>query len=627
MSVSIATGVSSLDVLSSTGAAAVVGAASETVRSISPSRHTLASADGSFGTLGTRIMSWAGSGTASDGTRAIKSSYSRTSGTAVLSSSPDKSAPNVIRIGGNGAGTAVTWTEALTTGFVDNTARNIGIWVRALPRSDSGRYTMARVTLNRDAAGAIDFSNPFGDWIFRVRADGLWRLYSLTCTATAGYFKSSSSPAVFIPGTGATLAWARVYAPSTVECYELPVLPNGDVIEYGPIYLNPRGGKAAAIVRFDDNKSSIYTPLSTSGTGSFSSLFPSGFAGRSGVSISAAAGDAMSMIDLVEAFGFKSTHYILCRHVGQQPGFATLDQLRSLVTRGHQVAFQSYYNPVGTAVHGARLLGPFGYSSICSAGSITGISTTTLTQSGHVIPNTTVRNAATGAQGFPVVWDSAGLPSTITAGTTYWLRYLSSTTFSVHPSELDARDNTGAINFTGATASSLVYRYVGATNDYTGILADYNAGKSWFSENGFGDGYRYYALNQSAHDRYVFTALDVFGEMYPAFGGNAPDDLMSLTNAAYVGTNYTLDARVSAEHLLCEANIGTDNLVSEAAVREFVRLQVQEGAIIQNIGHDHRADTMAWYLDELKYWSDAGMVYVGTHKEVVQEVQKARVSG
>jgi len=584
------------------------------------SAPTLYSPQGDRGSIGALIQNWSAAGTASNASLAKKISYNRTDATLVGSSSPDKSVQNIIRLEGAGA-TAVHWQSALSTSFLDTSARNVGVYLRCSKRTDGQAYSMARVLLLRDSAGAPDFTSPFGDWIFRCKADGKWRFYALTCTAANGYYKSSSSTAVFIPGTGATYAHARVQAPTAAECYELSPLPAGCFIDFGGIYLNPRGGKAAAVVRFDDCKSSVYLPNSVAGTGAFSTSFPSGFTGISGVSISAAAGDAMSKIDMVEAFGFKSTHYILCRHVGQQAGFATVEQLRSLVSRGHLVAFQSYLNPVGKGVDGVRLLDPYG-KAIGLAGSITGVTGAVLTQSGHRAGVGTTRNDATGAQGFPVVFGAGGLPSGFDLSKTYWLRYLSDTTISAHLTEFDARNNVGAIDFTGATAASLNYTYAGSTSDHTGILSDYQQGKQWFIDNNFGDGYRYYALNQSAHDRYFVAAFDAFGEFVPALGGNTSNDVFGLTNAEYCNSQYTLDARIPPHQMMAEANITTDDLTTEAAVRAFVRAGVQEGAVIQNIGHDQNPAMFCWYLDELKYWSDAGLLFVGTHKEVAQRLCK-----
>ena len=89
-------------------------------------------------------------------------------------------------------------------------------------------------------------------------------------------------------------------------------------------------------------------------------------------------------------------------------------------------------------------------------------------------------------------------------------------------------------------------------------------------------------------------------------------------HAEHVNSRYILDARVPSHQLLVENNVGTDDLTTEAAVRKFVRSCVQEGAICQNIGHDQHAAMFTWYLDELKYWSDAGLMYVGTHEQIVK---------
>lgn len=567
------------------------------------------------GTRGTRIMSWAGSGTSSDAARAIKASYNRTTFTDVLSTSPDRDAPTVIRISGSSAGTQIYYQETLTSSFVDTAARNIGVWVRALPRSDGESYANVLVWLTADSGGSMDFGGQYASYKFPVRTDGAWRLYVLPVVSNGGYGSNST----FIPGTGRTIAWARVGIPNTGAAGEFPVLPDGDFVEFGPLYLNPRGGTAAAIVRFDDGKASVHDAMGAA----WSTPFSGGFTGRSGVVISSSDGALMSMVDLVEEFGFRSSHFILCRMVGATVGYASLAQLQSLQARGHFVGFQSYYNPLGSTTLGARMLGPYGYNSAGAAGSITSVAGTVATQAGHLVDTFTTATAEAGPQGFPVVFDATGLPVTITAGVTYWLRRQSSTTWSAHPTEQDSWDNANAIDLTGATATSMVYRYFGSTNDYTGILADYTAGKAWFLANGFGYNYRVYALNQSSYDRYVRQAIEEFGEFRPAFGGNVPENLYSLTleNASYVNPNTALDARAHSDWLICESNVGVDTLTTEAAVREYVRGMVQEGALFQNIGHACNVQMLTWYLDELKFWSDAGMCYVDTADRVLDAVR------
>lgn len=585
--------------------------------------------NGSAGSLGTLLHKWDATTTTTSGTVA-RYAYNRSDASGVLSQSPIADSPNAVRLTGNGGGSQVYYGELLPANLDATTVRTIGIFLRAGRRADGGAATEIKVNIAQDNGSltAPNFGIAYADVRIALPADGRWRFCAIPASAASGQLGGDIT--VFIPGTSNLMRWVRIVLPVTADASPRSPASSSDWVEAGPLYLNPKGAKAAAIVRFDDNAAGFLTPMAN-----WATAFPSGFnaaaGARSDISISAVDGAAMNVCDLVAAFGFQATHFILTGKVGGT-GYATLSDLRTYQdTYGHLIGFQTGpANPVGSKSQGARLLGPIGYS-ICPAGSITGVAGTVATESGHSVPSTSAQTSFT--QGYPVQFAAGGLPATLTADVIYWLRYRNATTYSVHPTEANAGADTNAIDLTGATAASMSYRYAGSANDSSAILAEFAAGRAYMQAHGL-NGHRYYAPNQHALDVYVEEALLDHG-FDGVFGGGSADDTYIPTLAAYTLPRNTftsgnaLALHPNPSYVTTLSVISTDAGATEASIRNAVRAHVQERAVFHNCMHSPTGTTairaLCWYLDELKYWSDQGLLYVDTADRVAAAVTAARI--
>ncbi len=586
--------------------------------------------NGSPGTYGTVICRWdQATSFTSDAVRAYKSIDDRTTPASLLAGCPDPANRNSATIVGNGS-TFVYYQEIMSANVDATTVRTVGVWVRGRVRADGGPVHEVRVVLAADNGSltAPNLSVRYAQASFSVPADGKWHFHVIPATAGAGWLTTYAD--AFIPGTGTVYRWVRVAMETGTAASPHGDPTAGSTADFGAIYINPRGTKSAAIVRFDDCKNGFLDQM-----GSYwSTAFPSGFTtGRSGVSISSVAGQAMSPMQLIAAFGLVANHFILTRHVGL-PGFASWAELKTYEsTYGHKVCFQSHANPTSNHGHGVTLLGPLGYN-IGPAGSISAISGSLLTWSSHPATAGTT-NVSFGPQGFPVQFVAgSGRPAAVASGQCVWLRHVDANTISVHPTEQDAGSNLNAIDFTGATAASLQIRYWGSTNDGSAILQDYITGRNLLQANGL-SGYRYYAPNQSAWDLYVEQAVRTVG-FDGVWGGGAAVDWFQPSFAMWSSVKQSTTAahawrvRVDPSLVTTMAAVGTDGLsTNESAIRNAVRAFVKEGAVFQNIMHvitdPNQIQTLVWYMDELKYWSDAGMVYVDTVDKVSAAVVANRI--
>jgi hypothetical protein len=485
--------------------------------------------------------------------------------------SPDRRFPATLRLTGSGdsltyCNIPFTVNGSLFT-ITDRKATNIGMFIRGMPRADGEPFGSIRILVGQKdpVNNRINYATAYYEWRFTIPADGVERFYTLMPSASQ---ITNGTAGVENFNYGHELGAIALRLAPNNECNKATRNPannrawgSTDQVFFSPLYYDAVGKKALAVIRFDDNINNGYTgtykgvvnpkfatdyiPQLTSaaypdannrtfannacGTGI-------AYQGRSTVKI---LNDSdMSWAELIKHYGFRANTYILCRHVGT-PEFLTVDQLKKLRDDyGWLVGFQSYYNPVSYYQQGVKLLGPNGYNIIgtkytSQASSVVPAVQAIETYGGF--PTMRIINvgmAMAGRQGYPVIFIAgADLPATLTAGQVYWLkeRYFNQPTsydlvqnVSVHLTESDAFTGSNSIDLVtgyGGTASNIVFRYGHAssgsgasTSDYTGILLEFQKGKEWFLANGFGDGYKHWAPNQSGVDIFVEQAIEAFGE-------------------------------------------------------------------------------------------------------------------
>lgn len=692
---------------------------------------------------------------------------------APVAKSVDHVDSNIARLTAPGTDTVNGYTTCFTVGGVlttvlDTDIANIGFFATAMPRLDTEPYgsLFVRVGSKASASNGVETGTAgtaYYDTRLAIKADGKQRFYVLSINNLG----ATNAPA---DGKGnfdhaQDIGAIRFSQPPTADSCKPTRNPAnniywsaGDTVYIGNVYINCRG-MAKAIIRYDDNirgtyigtyknivnpsKLVDYIPNLTSSSypDANSRCFANdsygtgyAFKGKSGLAI--LNGEDISIAEIIKRAGFAATAFILCRLVGA-PNFLTVAQLRTLQnTYGWLVAFQTYWNPLGSYQQGLKLLGPQGYNIVgtkytsnasSAIPAVQAIETANSKPTMRLI-NIGAASATAGSgtavmttQGFPVVFAASDdLPAALTPGVVYWLKEQTSSlpnahdtlaNVSVHNNEIDAGNSSNAIDIvTGysGTASNITFRYRYSKNDYTGPLDDFIKGKEWFIENGFGKGYKTYAPNQGAIDEHVEMAIETFGEIKHIwnFGNNSsfveipyatpamqsnqisitygapnrtfqtmdelmlttyiPTDNYNLTNAvtgvastdvltltnppanlqiidgescyftsitggagltAAIGTVYFLRDVSGATFKLAATKGGTainfttdisagTLQLSDTAIRQFVRNAVYSGGVFSNISHDTSGilstRQMVWYLDELLYWVQQGMLVVDT---------------
>lgn len=520
--------------------------------------------------------------------------------------SPDFDAPaTVIKLPYAASNAAIyDYVPAAPLSLVD--ARTLGVWLRAPARVDGAPYSGLKILFCESSANFTTF----GQCVITLRADGKWRFYVF-------------NPADTSVGAG---SWTVATQVARIRFREIdsgsstnrPRMSSGDAIYIGAIRTNPKQ-RAIAMVRFDDNYLAQITAAAIGGA----------FVGNSGVTI---ADGSYSFRELVSAFGFAATSYILTDLVGAS-GFMSVSDLRTLQdTYGWDIAFQTKANPCSYANAGLRMLGPLGYAlvplnTVTNVNTTTGVLTTSMTD--HLIGG-----SATG-QPFPLEFFGSNLPGGVTAGVKYYAYRINATTFTIHTSAAGSWDGATdkLIPTTAGTYANFGARYWGSANDSSAILADFQDGTDWMQAQGF-NAYRHFALNQGAWDTYTEEAFIDFGGFDTAWtislGNAASMPVFDSAENLAVGTlanGYMNRGCLYASWMnICSA-YGTDSTQSESTTRAYVRTLVRNGWVGGNF---HHVQTMSanknllWFLDECKVWSDKGMLDVLTVSQAWERIAAAR---
>jgi hypothetical protein len=447
-------------------------------------------------------------------------------------------------------------------------------------------YVSIRVRLCSDSSGA--------NWVgmtLLVPADGgeHW-IYGTQWTAGQG---------TFVVGTS-TITHVMVEDRNDVANLGWLGLQPGETLYVGQIFLNPKG-RAKALVRVDDGPGSL---VST----------PSTFL-ADGVT------QAWTHFSLCQRFGFRGNVALSTSRIGSVSPvstWASWNDIRTLHAAGWDMAVQSHAEPQDVLNRGARLLGPVGFARRAIASVDSAANTIT------AVANNNLPSPGTYAQ-FPAEFEGGALPVPLVPRNRYWLREVTATSFTVHPTENDAVQNANVIDLTSAgDAATMSYFYAGSAADESAILSDYNRCQELIVANGVSSAEDVVCLNQGAGDPFVAAALAKYGAalvcgIQGAAGGA---NTIGCMFAGAKGGDTVVNASTMLVGGPLLAGVGamqTDGAVSEANIRARVQAACAAGLVFMNYHHAlsvSNGPSLAFYLDELRIQQDAGAVDVITFSEL-----------
>lgn len=516
------------------------------------------------------------------------------------SACPDPAFPfNIFQIGAAG-----TIDQALGTAVPIAGIDAIGFWARAVRNSDSAGFTSCKILISESTSGFTTF----GELPFAIRSDGKWRFYTVPLVGlfTAGV-------------TISAIGRVRIRESDGVAGDGRPLMSGGDFAQFGAFRINPRGS-STMFVRLDDGLDNLVSNKTA--------LLASQFTGISGVTIPQG---SYSVVELLDAFGFKGNAFVLTDFVGKK-GFATWEQLRYLQDqKGWSICVQAAANPVSNSGDGARLLGPLGFNLHGTPGDVASVSASVFTLAGSrpdSIGGTTGSVLGVGGvQPFPVIVNGTP-PAPLVAGNTYYALRRGVRQFSLHSVPVGtspADDSQGLITITGSDTSQMTLRYAGSSNDESAIANDYRRAQDALQANGLTGG-NHLALNQGGFDVYVEKAIVQRGfkscqttarhsSFIPTFGG-----FVALTRASVILTPATngISGTTASGVFSTITIIQSDGVPTAAQMRQFVANCAKFGSVGANYHHGTTASNtlvLLAYLDHLKMCADVGLTNVLTVEE------------
>jgi len=250
-------------------------------------------------------------------------------------------------------------------------------------------------------------------------------------------------------------------------------------------------------------------------------------------------------------------------------------------------------------------------------------------------------------QPFPVAAIGTNLPPELTSGSTYYLSRTGTNTFTIHSQPAGSWDGvTGKIIPSSAgTLANWGFRYLGASNDHTAMLADMQRGTEWLAANGFSRGARHYAPNQGAWDIYSERAFFLHGgfdtcnsiTINSAPIASGASSSMPVFDPAHfhavpADTVSQIYATLHASWMNIPNSVNTDSAGSgrgSAAIRGWVQKCVAQGQVFSNYHHGASLTTnldLLYYLDELKLWYGRGMLDVLKISDIWARCSQAKAS-
>lgn len=457
--------------------------------------------------------------------------------------------------------------------------------IKAPLRSNPAALVVLRIRLCSDATT----SNWYGATIL-VSADGLEHWIAVSSGAfTAGQ-------GTFVVGTS-TITHVMVEDRNDPANLEYDGLLAGESAYIGQVYLSPKG-RAKAMIRFDDGFGSLTAATAT-------------FAGD-GIT------QAWSAQTLLRQYGMRGSVALSSKRTGATnplETFLSWANVKSLYDDGWDVFIQSHNEPVDALQNGARLLGPYGYTTRAVASVDASANTITSSAVHSIVPSPTYSN-------MPVEFVGTDLPAPLVTGAIYFSRYSTTTAFTLHPTDEDAAGNTNVIDLTTTgTPANFGWRYGGSASDSSAILADYRRCQELIIANNVAGAHDIVALNQGAADQYVMAALSQLGASM-VWGTNGSAGGVSL-NGSRLTVGQAGDSRGLNTRFVGGPNIqipgGVQTETAALAARQYVQTCCAAGVIFGNYHHRLTATNGPYldaYLDELRLQQAAGAVDICTPSEV-----------
>ena len=538
----------------------------------------------SFGTL---LTAWSGAAYANGGLQIDSEACpDSAASTILLAKLPGKDADPV--------------TTATVTGLsiVCNTLNDIVVWAKATVRAGDEIATAMPFQVYLGVGGFTKNASTTA----LVPADGKWHallLNKFNFAQAGGFLFASSDIITQIRVKPIDVSQDAAYG------YNTPKATGNESIIIGPVRYNPTS-RAKFMVRFDDSIGDLAQPAATST-----------FSLPDGTTAPAAGWSALTLLD---HYGFRASVFHLPRRIGTSNSLvthATWADLRTLANAGWDNCFQSYFDPLDGASRGIRLLGPQGYAARTVASVDTGANSITASATHNIL------TLGSTYSGYPVVFSGTNLPSPLIVGKVYWAVGISSTAFTLYPTEADSINNTKIIDLaTTGTAANFTFSYGFARNDYTRYAEDIELGRRLLIDNGYEEESKYWALNQGATDGEVMKAAKAAGvkAVFGAYRGSSPSFFFGqYPHTENNGTNPALNWKAIMKIV---GGIQTDaagGAVTATDARNYVNSVVAAGGWGQNFHHRITNDNgpiLAALLDQLKIKSDAGLIDVVTATEL-----------
>ncbi len=387
--------------------------------------------------------------------------------------------------------------------------------------------------------------------------------------------------------------------------YNTPKATGNESVVIGPVRYNPTS-RAKFMIRFDDSIGDLANPVSTNT-----------FSLPDGTSAPAAGWSALTLLN---HYGFRASVFHLPRRIGTSNSLvthATWADLRTLANAGWDNCFQTYFDPVDGANGGIRLLGPDGYAARTVASVDTTANSITASAVHYIL------TLGSTYSGYPIIFSGTNLPAPLIAGKVYWAVGISTTAFTLYPTEVDSINNTNIIDLTTTgTAANFTFHYGFARNDYTRYAEDLKLGMKLLADNGYAEESKYWAINQGATDGEVMKAAIAAGvkAVFGTYKGSIPSFFFGqYPHTENNGTNPALNWKAIMKIV---GGIQTDaagGAITVTDARNYVNSVVTAGGWGQNFHHritNANGPVLAALLDQLKIKSDAGLIDVVTATEL-----------
>lgn len=378
---------------------------------------------------------------------------------------------------------------------------------------------------------------------------------------------------------------------------------NAEELQLGPVYLNPYS-RPKFLIRFDDSLANLVEPA--------------------GTFLADGVTKAWSGYELLSQYGFgsKGSTFNLTRRFGttSYAKHLSVAQMQQLADYGWSHCAQSHQDPIDSLNSGVRLMGPLGFA----AKAIASVDTST-----NQITAALSHNFISGDLVSPVVFSGTDLPAPLVAGTVYWTNYVTTTAFTLYPTENDAIASTSIIDLTTTgTPANFTYRYGYSANDGSLIQADYQNCVDTLTAMGYGKTAKVYAPNQGAIDIYALAAMKAVGFKYTLGINNQTLATYPQTRLAHMETSggYYNGVVFNSMYTVPSA-IQTDGTPTAEDAEAYIDAVIAVGGVGQNYHHNitsANGPVLAAYLARLRLRASEGACDVVTAEELMDYLDSAK---